>query len=124
MYSSGIKYMVLLSLLAVLLSSTWGLAQSRAANPKVGEAIYQQHCLRCHGQALDGSGPEGQYLITRPANFQSIESRLKNDWELLIAISHGVLFTPMHGWRNQLTNQEMLDVLAYIRMMAPPGVIS
>jgi len=104
-------------------SNGWVMAQAMPGSPKVGEAIYKQHCLRCHGQLLDGNGPEGRYLITRPADFHSLESRLKTDWELLIEISHGALFSPMHGWRDRLTDQEMLDVLAYIRLMAPPGVI-
>lgn len=124
----GLRTMVkktgILSCLSIVLLSSWVAAQSMAGNPKNGEVIYQKNCLRCHGQALDGNGPEGRYLIVPPANFRSMESRLKTDWELLITISHGVLFSPMHGWRDRLTDQEMLDVLSYIRMMAPPGAIS
>jgi len=46
-------------------------------------------------------------------------SRSKTDWELLITISHGAAFTPMHGFRGKLTDQQVMDVLAYVRMMAP-----
>ena len=66
-----------------------------------------------------GAGPEGQYLIVRPTDLQSITSRSKTDWELLITISHGAAFTPMHGFRGKLTDQQVMDVLAYVRMMAP-----
>lgn len=124
MYITMLKKVAILAVLGAIFCSSWVMAQSMAGDPKSGESIYQQNCLRCHGQALDGNGPEGRYLITRPANFHSIESRLKTDWELLIAISNGVLFTPMHGWRGRLRDQEMLDVLAYIRLMVPSGVIS
>jgi mono/diheme cytochrome c family protein len=31
-------------------------AQTVRGNPKAGEAIYAQHCLRCHGEKLDGTG--------------------------------------------------------------------
>ncbi len=94
-------------------------AQSEQGNPGNGQVIYEQHCLRCHGEALDGWGPEGRFLIVPPANFHSIESRSKTDWELLIQINDGVLFTPMHYWRGRLTDEQIRDVLAYIRMMAP-----
>jgi cytochrome c oxidase cbb3-type subunit 3 len=44
--------------------------------------------------------------------------------ELLITISNGILFTPMHGFRDRLTDQQMLDVLSYIRSMVPFDVVS
>lgn len=113
-----------ISLIVLIVCSSWVIAQPLRGNPKNGEAIYSKHCVRCHGPALDGQGPDGQYLIVPPANFHSMDSRLKTDWELLLTISHGVLFTPMHGWRDRLNDQEMLDVLSYIRMMAPRGTIS
>ncbi len=99
-------------------------AQGLIGNPKRGESVYQQNCLRCHGPKLDGNGEDGRYLIVAPANLRSMEVRLKSDWELLIAITNGVLFSPMHGWRNRLRDQEIMDVLAYIRTMAPAGTIS
>ena len=60
----------------------------------------------------------------RPADLQSQITRSKTDWELLVAISNGVLFSPMHSFRGKLTDEEMLDVLSYIRTVAPPDVIS
>jgi mono/diheme cytochrome c family protein len=44
--------------------------------------------------------------------------------ELLVTISNGALFTPMHGFRDRLTDQQMLDVLSYIRSMVPFDVVS
>ena len=83
-------------------SSSWeapGPPDKPPGNPRDGQAIYEKTCLRCHGEKLDGNGPEGQYLIVRPANFQSVNSRAKTDWELLITIANGALFSPMHGYR-------------------------
>ncbi|MDE3041515.1 MAG: cytochrome c [Nitrospirota bacterium] len=102
----------------IVLASSWAVGQTRGT-PKAGQAVYKQYCLRCHGEKLDGNGPEAQYLILRPANFQSQSLLAKTDWELLVTISNGVLFTPMHGFRGRLTDQQMLDVLSYIRSMAP-----
>jgi hypothetical protein len=58
-----------------------------------------------------------------PANFQSPKSQLKSDLELLIVIAHGVVYSPMHGKRDILTDQEMWDVLQYIRTFAVSGVM-
>jgi mono/diheme cytochrome c family protein len=110
--------------LLVVLASSWVAAQTVRGNPKDGQMIYEQHCLRCHGSKLDGTGPDSQDLIVRPANLQSQGSRSKTDWELLVTITHGALFTPMHGFRGKLTDQQILDVLAYIRSMAPFDVVS
>jgi cytochrome c oxidase cbb3-type subunit 3 len=30
----------------------------------------------------------------------------------------------MHSFRGKLTDQQMMDVLSYIRSMAPPGITS
>ncbi len=108
----------------VVLGSSWAAGQTVRGNPKDGQAIYQQHCLRCHGANLDGRGPDSQDLIVRPANLQSPISRAKSDWELLVTISNGALFTPMHGFRGKLTDQQMLDVLSYIRSIAPFDAVS
>jgi len=41
-----------------------------------------------------------------------------------VAISNGVLFSPMHGFRGKLTDEQILDVLSYIRAMSPPDIVS
>lgn len=110
---------ILSALVLVMGCSSWVAAQAMRGNPQTGQAVYEKHCLGCHGEKLDGTGPDGRYLIVRPANLQSSASRAKTDWELLITISHGAAFTPMHGFRGKLTDQQVLDVLAYVRMMAP-----
>jgi len=111
---------VILSVLLLTMGcSSWVAAQAVRGNPQAGQAVYEKNCLRCHGEKLDGAGPEGQYVIVRLTNLRSITSRAKTDWELLITISHGAAFTPVHGFRGKLTDQQVMDVLAYVRMMAP-----
>lgn len=99
-------------------------AQVIRGDAKAGQAVYEQQCLRCHGAKLDGHGSDSNDLVIPPANFQSHKSRSKTDWELLVAISNGVLFSPMHSFRGKLTDQQMLDVLSYIRSVAQPDITS
>lgn len=100
------------------------LAQVIRGDAKAGQSVYEQQCLRCHGAKLDGNGPDSQDLIVRPADLRSEVTRSKTDWELLVAISNGVLFTPMHSFRGKLTDQQMLDVLSYIRSVSPADIRS
>jgi cytochrome c oxidase cbb3-type subunit 3 len=115
---------ILTALLLVIGCSSWVAAQAVRGNPQTGQVVYEKNCLRCHGEKLDGNGPDGRDLIVQPTNLQSITSRSKTDWELLITISHGAAFTPMHGFRGKLTDQQLMDVLAYVRMMAPFDALS
>ena len=118
------KSILVVAIFLVFVTSSWVSAQGARGNPKDGQVIYQQHCLRCHGEKLDGNGPDGEYLIVRPANFLSQRSRAKTDWELLVTITNGALFTPMHGFRGKLSDKQILDVLSYIRSMAPFDAVS
>lgn len=113
-----------LSVCLVILGSSWVSGQAPRGNPQEGQTIYEKQCLSCHGQQLDGRGPEAESFIMKPTNFQSVSSRAKTDWELLITIANGILFSPMHAFRRQLTDQQMVDVLSYIRTVAPPESIS
>ena len=99
-------------------------AQVIRGDAKTGQGAYEQQCLRCHGAKLDGNGPDSKDLMARPADLRSQNSRSKTDWELLVAISNGVLFSPMHSFRGKLTDQQMLDVLSYIRSVSPPNISS
>jgi len=108
----------------ILVATSMAVAQTVRGNPKAGEAVYKQHCLRCHGEKLDGNGPEARDLIVQPADLTSDRSRTKSDWELLVPLANGVLFTPMHSYRGKLTDEQMLDVLSYIRSVVPFEAVS
>ena len=118
------KNTLTLALILVSLSTSVVFAQVIRGDAKSGQRVYEQQCLRCHGANLDGNGPDSQDLIVRPADLRSQITRSKTDWELLVAISNGVLFSPMHGFRGKLTDQHMLDVLSYIRSVSPQDLSS
>ena len=86
-----------------------------------GKAVYERHCQSCHGPGGRGDGPAAASLKVPPTNFQRFQSFLKSDEELLRTIEHGIVFSPMHSWRGQLTDGEMQDVVAYIRLFITNG---
>jgi mono/diheme cytochrome c family protein len=108
----------------VVLSATFSMAaadlgaQDGGADVNRGRAVYEQHCLACHGVGGKGDGPEAASLRTKPANFHRAISMLKSDEELLRVIEYGVVFSPMHSWQGKLTEGELQDVLAYIRLLS------
>ncbi len=118
------KTILLFAMVLISVSTSMVFAQVIRGDAKAGQTVYEQQCLRCHGAKLDGNGPDSKDLVIPPANFHSQNSRSKTDWELLVAISNGVLFSPMHGFRGKLTDQQMMDVLSYIRSIARPDITS
>ncbi|HLZ36045.1 MAG TPA: cytochrome c [Nitrospira sp.] len=103
---------------AMFVAPVFSTAQDYPADVTRGKAVYERHCLACHGTGGWGDGPNAASLKVAPANFHRFSSFLKSDEELLRTIEHGVVFSPMHSWRGQLTDGEMQDVVAYIRLLS------
>ena len=82
------------------------------------KAVYERHCQSFHGLSGRGDGPVAASLKVPPVNFQRFQSFLKSDEKLLRIIEHGIVFSPMHSWRGRLTDGEMQDVMAYIRLLS------
>jgi mono/diheme cytochrome c family protein len=96
--------------------SSWVAAQGRTAR---GQILYDEHCARCHGLTGKGDGPEAAKLMVPPANFHTARSKAKTDFELLTSISYGIAFSPMHAWRGRITDEELLELVRYLRELAP-----
>lgn len=93
------------------------LAQDGTGEPIPGKMLYEWHCARCHGPGGWGDGPQAKELRVPPANFHSVMSRRTTDEEMLMRIEFGIVMSPMHAWRGRLTEQEMQDLVAYIRSL-------
>jgi mono/diheme cytochrome c family protein len=104
-----------------LVFHSFACAQDYPADTTRGKAVYERHCQACHGVGGWGDGPDAQTLKVAPANFHRFMSFLKSDEELLRTIEHGVVFSPMHSWRGQLTDGEMQDVVSYVRLLSQQG---
>ena len=111
--------MLIGAMFALILSSSGALAETRLSTTDLGQRIYQRNCLHCHGVRLDGKGPDAASLSVPPANFHTYLSRLKGDAELEKTIKQGKRFLGMHNWEDTLTDEQVHDLIAYIRSAAP-----
>ena len=96
-----------------------GEAPDSASQPDIeqGQAIYQKHCVECHGTGGRGDGPRAALLAPRPGNLVSAATSTKTDEELLEIIERGVARTAMRGWEKELTSEERRNVLAFVRSL-------
>jgi mono/diheme cytochrome c family protein len=78
-----------------------------------GKAIYQQHCVKCHGETGDGNTRYSKWN-TRPADLTDSKrmSQMK-DGELFWKISEGK--RPMPAFKDKLSEKERWHVVNYIR---------
>ena len=82
-----------------------------------GRIVYSSTCIRCHG--IDGKG-EGQMKFTPPvADLTSPVVRATLDARLFKTVHDGKADTAMGAWREALSDDEIWDVLAYVRTLAP-----
>jgi mono/diheme cytochrome c family protein len=116
----GLSFVGTFTLLTILLMGIGRTAaQDLINNPFAGKALYQTHCLRCHGSLGDGKGPDAATLMVPPRDFHTAESTARNEYELRSIIIWGLVFSPMHSWGHSLTPQEIRNLISYIRQLAP-----
>ena len=80
-----------------------------------GREIYVNTCIRCHG--IDGKGATGIQLAPPPADLTSNAVQNRLDASLFKRIHDGRPNTAMGAWKYSLSDDEIWDVLAYIRTM-------
>ncbi|MET0513852.1 MAG: cytochrome c [Nitrospiraceae bacterium] len=90
------------------------LSADGAGDPAKGKAIYEKHCMACHGPQGKGDGSTGKMLKPPAADFSSAVSRKKSDAEFREAIENGKPGTAMGPWKSQLSPTDLNDVFAYV----------
>ncbi len=80
-----------------------------------GQTIYEQNCAVCHGEKGYGDGPGAASLPVKP--FDLTTHVLLHDEQYLYAtILNGRGYMP--AWGNKLSQDQILDVIAYTRLLA------
>jgi mono/diheme cytochrome c family protein len=91
-----------------------------------GKQLYFRYCWGCHGFRGDGNGENAQYLNILPRNFVAATFKcrstptgtLPTDEDLSRAIERGLVNSNMPSW-SALTNQQRLDLVAFIKTFSP-----
>lgn len=82
----------------------------------VGEQIYYQHCMVCHGEKGNAQTPLGQSLVPHPRDFtRAREMASISDKQLAQAIALGRPGTAMAPWRGVLNSEDIRRVILFIR---------
>lgn len=92
-------------------------AHAAGGDARKGNAVYEKNCVLCHGPQGRGDGPVGKTINPPAADFTSAASKKKTDAELLATIETGRPPTAMVGWKGQLSEAEIQDVLAYVKSL-------
>ena len=86
-----------------------------------GSEVFQRYCALCHGANGDGKGRAAPKYKPTPANL--VLSPYPDEYKELIIRNGGAAIgrSPyMPPWGDELTSQQIRDVLAYLRRIKAP----
>ena len=83
-------------------------ASAGAADINKGRALFNSHCVACHG--ANGSG-----VLPGTPNFRQGQVLMRPDAALMDSVRTGR--NAMPGFRGILTDQQLLDVVAFLRIL-------
>lgn len=104
---------VLLSLFVV--SALGSGSYAAGGNVAKGKVLYANLCLRCHG--VDGKGGASMKFNPPVADLSAPATQSKLDGSLMKAIHDGRKDTAMGAWKFALSDEEIRDVAAYVRVL-------
>jgi mono/diheme cytochrome c family protein len=92
------------------------------ADPNEGKQWYYVYCIACHGWTLQGDGPDAIELDPRPRTLtKGSYMNKKTNLELFTVIKGGGnavgLSSSMPSWGNVLQDQDIWNIVAFIRAM-------
>jgi len=114
--------LALVSLLAIA-----GMASAKPGTADKGKVIYEKRCVWCHGAQGDGAGASKDFLNPPPRDFTSGNYKIKSsvfddmvpsDDDVFRMIRDGMSGTAMPGWADVLGEQDMWDLVAYVKSFA------
>ncbi|MDE3043012.1 MAG: c-type cytochrome [Nitrospirota bacterium] len=112
----NLRLLVLFSASCVLVTGLEApLTSAASGEPAKGKLIYETNCLICHGARGKGDGLIGATLRPPPADLTGPKARATSDKDLLTVIQDGRAAMP--AWKSRLKEQDIENVLAYIRSL-------
>jgi len=81
-----------------------------------GAEVFKTNCATCHGPQGHGDGPAGQSLDPRPRNLAELQTKAGDDF-LFWRISTGKPGTSMVAWKGILTDEQIWQVVSFIRTL-------
>ncbi len=81
-----------------------------------GAEIFKNNCAACHGEQGHGDGPAGASLNPQPKDLPELASVVGDDY-LYWRINTGKPGTSMVGWNGILTDEQIWQVVAFIRTL-------
>jgi mono/diheme cytochrome c family protein len=107
--------MIACLLLCLVLAACGG-----SKNTAAGKTIYQRNCVPCHGEQGMGDGPTAGGLNPKPQPLAANQEGLEDAY-IFWRISEGGLRAPfsssMPSWKAILSEQEIWQVISYLRTM-------
>jgi len=83
-----------------------------------GHDLYQAYCAECHGVSGRGDGPSAALFNPPPADLRVHMAHGHTDGQLYDWIMNGMGATGMPAYRNQLSDDDVWNVINYIRTFA------
>jgi copper transport protein len=80
-----------------------------------GRVLYQQNCVVCHGVDGRGDGPQAASLDPAPTDFR-LHIPLHTDPQFFNFIAYGYINSAMPAWRDQLSDEQMWDLVNFLRV--------
>lgn len=102
-------------------------AMAAEGDPDRGEEIYLKRCVWCHDKDGEGLGPAAERLNPPPRDFTLGQYKIKSvvfDWDyasdddIFRMIDKGMPGTAMPEWGDVLEDQEIWDLVIYLKMFA------
>jgi mono/diheme cytochrome c family protein len=87
-----------------------------AESSEDGAKIFKTNCETCHGPQGHGDGPIGEALDPKPKNLAELQAAASDDY-LFWRIAEGKSGTSMPPWKNILTEEQVWQVVSFIRTL-------
>lgn len=80
-----------------------------------GKALYQEHCLKCHGKSGKGDGFLAAKKGLKPADLTTF-NQIHEGYYLIFQIRHGK--GDMPDWKDVLSSQDIKSLSHYVRSLS------